>query len=31
MGELATTVGMAKEITDYRENDAEDLERNVPS
>lgn len=31
MGELATTVRMAKEVADYRENDTEDLERYVPT
>ena len=31
MGKLATTVGMAQKVTNYRENDAEDLERYMPS
>ena len=30
MGELATTVGMAKKVADYREDNAKDLERYVP-
>ena len=31
MGELPTTMGMPKEVAGYREKDAEDLERYVPS
>lgn len=30
-GKLATFMGVAEEVTDYGENDAEDLEWNVPS
>ena len=31
MGKLTTTVGVTKEVSDYRENDAKDLKRYVPS
>lgn len=30
MGELATPMGMTKEVADYRENDTQDLEGYVP-